>query len=208
MPDRPPDASLTVAMKRSLLFLMMLLAASCDRPSAHPVPSGDSASAIIDTAPKTALTAPPPSVDSVRGQASPAIAEACRAFAAIFAASAAAHGMPSADVGAPRDTALNFGEAQREPVEPACRVAWKNSVSREAPLDDVFARARAGGWTERDKLLLADGPDGSVLAVSRGDVACVVSGSWDGGDDSDSTYVPSPGFTISASCFVNRADRY
>jgi hypothetical protein len=116
--------------------------------------------------------------------------------------------MPATDVGAPRDTVMNFGETQREPVEPACRVAWSDHVSREAPLGDVFTRARAAGWTERDKLLMADGPDGSVLAVSRGNVACVVSGSWDGDDDSDSTYVPAPGFEITASCFVNRPDRY
>jgi hypothetical protein len=116
--------------------------------------------------------------------------------------------MSTADVGAPRDTLLNFGEMQREPVEPACRVAWSDHVSREAPLGDVFTRAKAAGWTERDKLLEADGPDGSVLAFSRGDVACVVSGNWDGGDDSDSTYVSAPGFVIAASCFVNRPDQF
>jgi hypothetical protein len=197
-------------MKRRLLFLFLLGAAGCDRPSAHGVPSRESASASasIDTSPKPVLAATPPSRDTVSGHASPAISEACRAFAAIFSASAAAHAMSTADVGAPRDTVMNFGETAREPVEPACLVAWSDHVSREAPLDDVFARARAAGWTERDKLLLADGPDGSVLAVSRGNVACVVSGNWDGGDDGDSTYVPSPGFVIAASCFVNRPDRY
>ena len=204
-------------------FLLLLLgAASCDRPSPHVAPPKDAASAAMDAvpmpvvAPATAdtssrpvLAAETPPADTVHWQASPAmIAAACDAFAAILAASASANGMSRTEVGAPRDTAMTFGGINREPVEPACRVAWRNENAREAPLSDVVDRAMAAGWAERGKLLLADGPDGSVEAVSRGNVACLISGSWDGGDDSDSTYVPSPGFEIAASCFVNRADRY
>jgi hypothetical protein len=35
----------------------------------------------------------------------------------------------------------------------------------------------------------ADGPDGSLSGYQRAEVRCTVAQSWDGGDDSDSTYV-------------------
>jgi hypothetical protein len=38
----------------------------------------------------------------------------------------------------------------------------------------------------------ADGPDGESAIYQRGLVRCEVQYSWDGGDDADSTYVPSP----------------
>lgn len=136
------------------------------------------------------------------------ISEACHEFEAILAASAKANGRPATEVGTPRDTAMAFGEAYHGTEEFGCRVAWRNDEAQGAPLNDVVDRAIAAGWAERGHLLLADGPDGSIEAFSRGSVACLISGSWDGGDDSDSTYVPSPGFEIAASCFVNRPDRH
>lgn len=203
-------------MQRPLLLLLLLATTSCDR-------RRDSASmsrsrklvlaappVSVDTSPRPApVAATPPSVDTDHWEASPAmISAACHEFEAILVASANAHGRPAAEVGAPRDTAMAFGETYRGTVEPGCRVAWRNDEAQGAPLNDVTERAMAAGWAERSKLLLADGPDGSLEALSRGNIACVISGSWDGGDDSDSTYVPSPGFEIAASCFVNRADRY
>jgi hypothetical protein len=203
-------------MTRPLLLLLFLAAAGCDRP--RETASTQGRRKLVLAAPPTStdtslrpapVAAPSPSVDTVHWEASPAMmSEACHEFAAILVASAKANGKPAAEVGAPRDTAMAFGEAYHGIVEPGCRVAWRNDEAQRVPLNDVTERAMAAGWTERDKLLLADGPDGSVLAVSRGNIACVISGSWDGGDDSDSTYVPSPGFEIAASCFVNRPDRY
>ena len=102
---------------------------------------------------------------------------------------------------------MSFGGFETEHLEHACRVSWRHDTGH-APLGDDFERASAAGWRERGKLLTADGPDGSIEAVSRGGVACLVSGEWDGGDDSDSTYAPAPGFTISASCYTDRPDRY
>ena len=49
----------------------------------------------------------------------------------------------------------------------------------------------ARGWEllqDRD----ADGPDGNTRTRQRGDVQCQVDQAYDGGDDSDSTYVASP----------------
>lgn len=145
-------------------------------------------------------------LDTIHGAPPSAIRDACAAFREILAATATASGVPHAAIAASGDTTMSFTDAG--PVEPACRVAWSSSDSTSAPLGDVYSRAKTAGWTERDHLLMADGPDGSVLAFSRRDVACLVSGSWDGGDDSDSTYVPSRGFEIAASCFSNRPDPY
>lgn len=58
------------------------------------------------------------------------------------------------------------------------------------------AEAKAGWKADRE----ADGPDGTSYRISRGNVFCVVSGSWDGGADSDPKAVPSPLFVIAAQC--------
>jgi hypothetical protein len=47
------------------------------------------------------------------------------------------------------------------------------------------------GWTEVIEYA-ADGPDGNSRTFERGHTRCQVDYSQDGGDDSDSTYVPSP----------------
>ncbi len=46
----------------------------------------------------------------------------------------------------------------------------------------------------------ADGPDGSSFRRWRSDLFCLVEGSWDGGDDADPGYQPSPLFSISVHC--------
>jgi hypothetical protein len=44
------------------------------------------------------------------------------------------------------------------------------------------------GW--RDARYSADGPDGTMFAMLRPPDLCVIQGRWDGGDDTDTTYVP------------------
>jgi hypothetical protein len=51
----------------------------------------------------------------------------------------------------------------------------------------------------------ADGPDGTVSAYQRAHVRCTVGQSWDGGDDSDSTYVPEPWYRQEVTCFAEAA---
>jgi hypothetical protein len=65
---------------------------------------------------------------------------------------------------------------------------------------------RANGWIAADSLYSADGPDGSLEGFVKGDALCLLEGSWDGGDDSDSTYVPSPDFEVRVTCAARRAD--
>lgn len=48
----------------------------------------------------------------------------------------------------------------------------------------------------------ADGPDGTLAGYQRGAVRCTVASSWDGGDDSDSTYVPKDWFKEETSCWL------
>jgi len=42
--------------------------------------------------------------------------------------------------------------------------------------------------------------------MRRGAVLCYVQADWDGGDDSDSTYVPSPYYSITVDCLPDRKD--
>lgn len=48
--------------------------------------------------------------------------------------------------------------------------------------------------------LMADGPDGTFYRALKENVFCVVEGHWDGGDDSDPTYVPSPRYEVIVKC--------
>jgi len=53
------------------------------------------------------------------------------------------------------------------------------------------------GWCG-DKM--ADGPDGTSYRALKKNVFCAVEGRWDGGDDSDPTYVPSPRYEVMVKC--------
>lgn len=55
------------------------------------------------------------------------------------------------------------------------------------------------GWNY-DNRHDADGPDGTVFAIRKENVICIVTGSWDGGDDSDPTYIPDDGYEITVEC--------
>ncbi|HEU4726049.1 MAG TPA: hypothetical protein VFU59_12255 [Candidatus Eisenbacteria bacterium] len=71
-----------------------------------------------------------------------------------------------------------------------------------APLERAFG---AAGWTAHHAYM-ADGPDGSAMGFVSQHHFCVVEGRWDGGDDSDSTYVPDPGCEILVICVPRRMD--
>jgi hypothetical protein len=58
----------------------------------------------------------------------------------------------------------------------------------------------APGWGVLVRLV-ADGPDGQVQVYQRGWVRCQVGWEWDGGDDTDSTYVPDPFFRERTLCW-------
>ncbi len=67
----------------------------------------------------------------------------------------------------------------------------------ELPADRPPDLLNENGWCG-DKM--ADGPDGTSYRAFKKNVFCLVEGRWDGGDDSDSTYVPSPRYEVIVKC--------
>ena len=129
----------------------------------------------------------------------------CLAIAEVLRTAATAIGDSEGAVTAPHDTTTEFGGVERTGPESACIFAWRDSA-HYAPLDSLYGRLEQSGWLRRSGLFQADGPDGEVTAFSRAGAACIVDGSWDGHDDSDSTYVPKPGFRFEVRCFPDRRD--
>ncbi len=71
----------------------------------------------------------------------------------------------------------------------------------DRPYPKPGSAAATTGWkADRE----ADGPDGTSYRISRGNVFCLVSGSWDGGDATDPKVTPSPLFLITARCARTR----
>lgn len=91
----------------------------------------------------------------------------------------------------------------------SCRLQIHGRFSPKPPYNDAiklleryFERA---GW-KNDGECSADGPDGTVWGVRRGGVRCLVEGRWEGGDDSDTTFVPSLEYDVTVDCLVDRKD--
>lgn len=96
----------------------------------------------------------------------------------------------------------------------ACRVFAEDSValaksdsarfSRDGPSKSTYWRTFSrAGWVQLR--FAADGPDGSLTTYHRGVVRCQLQEEWDGGDDSDSTYVPAPFYRQITSCWSHPA---
>ena len=75
--------------------------------------------------------------------------------------------------------------------------------SAECPMTKLEYALYAAGWAP-DYGYAADGPDGGVLGFVSKESLCVVEGHWDGGDDSDSTYVPASGCEVTVTCVPRR----
>jgi hypothetical protein len=73
------------------------------------------------------------------------------------------------------------------------------------PVDPLESALLARGWVMAYGYS-ADGTDGTVLGLRSRDILCVIEGRWDGGDATDSTYVPAPGCTVTATCVPLRKD--
>ncbi len=65
----------------------------------------------------------------------------------------------------------------------------------------ALVRGAGPGWVPLYHFQ-ADGPDGSSLVYQRGRVRCLVEHTSDGGDDSDSTYVPADWFKEQTTCWM------
>ena len=73
------------------------------------------------------------------------------------------------------------------------------------PVEELESALMARGWVMRNGYM-ADGTDGTTLGLKSRTLFCLIEGRWDGGDDSDTTYVPPPGCTVTATCVPLRAD--
>lgn len=91
---------------------------------------------------------------------------------------------------------------------PGCSLlaAGSDTVAKDGVIANVDRALQAAGWLPVDTLYMADGPDGSMRGFVKDTVLCLRDESWDGLDDSDSTYVPKPDFTVGVRCAPRRAD--
>ena len=77
--------------------------------------------------------------------------------------------------------------------------AWNELAGKQSPVDLIFQFLTDQGW-EQQPQYSADGPDGTLYALCKDEVLCLVSGQWDGGDDADTTYVPSDVYQVIVCC--------
>ncbi|MFH1219729.1 MAG: hypothetical protein V1694_04675 [Candidatus Eisenbacteria bacterium] len=77
--------------------------------------------------------------------------------------------------------------------------AWSELADKPSPEMLIFQFLTDAGW-HQEVQYSADGPDGTIFALSKGGALCIVRGWWDGGDDTDSTYVGSDVYQIIVRC--------
>ncbi len=192
---------------RAALVLAALGAAACG----HPQPPAPAARRPV---PHVAVFAPPPAgvvvtqapeqpVPEQEPTAThPGIGVACDSVAALVAR--ALHEEVSR-----RDGAIDFGFQDTKRLGCELTTHGTSAPTPPAPVDSTgrvetdteileHALERAGWVT-----LLhyqADGPDGEVVGWRSRETTCVFRWSWDGGDDADSTYVPSDEWELAVEC--------
>ena len=75
----------------------------------------------------------------------------------------------------------------------------------ECPNEAIEQALVDAGWVESFGYS-ADGADGSDMGYLSRNYFCLVEGSWQGGDESDDTYVPPPGCKVTVTCVPRRED--
>jgi hypothetical protein len=73
------------------------------------------------------------------------------------------------------------------------------------PNEEVQDALTDAGWVESFGYS-ADGTDGSNMGYLSQNFFCLVEGQWDGGDDTDESYVPAPGCKVIMTCVPRRQD--
>ena len=153
---------------------LLLAACSQDSGSRHRPPPGDSALAV--TAPASAQLA------------------ICDTVAHLLRAVASRHLRLVADT-----LVVNPGGGPAPWPRRGCQILVTDSIGEGwAATKDLGEWLRAHGF--RSAPYSADGPDGTMFGLAREPELCLVEGHWDGGDDTDSTYVPRPGYDLTISC--------
>lgn len=96
-----------------------------------------------------------------------------------------------------------FYEGDKPAEDTGCLIvvsgSWKDLEGSDDPIQRLVEILTADGWKERAEES-ADSPDGSAITLVKDAVACRIRGQWDGGDDTDSTYVPSDVYQVIVRC--------
>ena len=91
-------------------------------------------------------------------------------------------------------------------VGPCLRMSYAHHDSAAPGYDEIDATLRKSGWAIDDRYD-ADGPDGTRFVLLCREAMVEIMASWDGGDDSDSTYTPAPGQSVTLRCVPRPRER-
>ena len=189
-----------------LLALLLCVAAGCGRtraaPSAQVAAAGPARIAVMAVPRTPGAPAPPPAeVDSVSSTAYASL-EALRDTVDLLMRGAV--DLADTAVHVSRDT-VTFAYWYAKAVAKGWAVRAVIHDASGCPVEALERALLARGWVMHDGYA-ADGPDGTTLGLASRDYLCLIEGRWDGGDDTDTTYVPAPGCTAIATCVPLRRD--
>jgi hypothetical protein len=200
-----------VARAAVLVIVVVLCAVACGRtrsgsnvavssgaPAAHvPVAAMSGSASAHGPAPSAGAEAPPsePTVDYASlEQARDAIERLMRRSIGLHNSSITAH----------RDTVtFDYWYAKGSARGWVFRIAVTDTSV--CPIEAIEDAVQNAGWAQAYGYQ-ADGPDGGEMGFVTRKFLCLIQGQWDGGDDSDTTYVPAPGCTVSATIVPRRVD--
>lgn len=143
----------------------------------------------------------PTPADSARAASDSSLVAACDSIEAIVRR-AALRADPSAKVS--RDPAT-FAYQYAEGAKGSGYVIVLTQATSPCADGAIVQAMLDRGW-QRKEDYQADGPDGFMSGFVTREALCVVEASWDGGDDSGSTYVPTPGSTLRLTVVPRRMD--
>jgi len=72
---------------------------------------------------------------------------------------------------------------------------WSELGENQDPINVIFNLLSDNGYSQYLEYS-SDGPEGTTFSLTKDDNWCIVKGRWDGGDDSDSTYIPSDSYQV------------
>ena len=165
---------------------LVLLLASCGV-ARQEAATADSTSAVAGSSAAPEDTVPPPPIELLAHE----VRQACDRVGAYWARhpGAVLHTFDST-VTLPRSRSTTD----------ACWVAVRIEDDVERSAGELRVPFISAGWARLWEFQ-ADGPDGSSAVFQLVPVRCLVEERWDGGDDSDSTYVPARWFEQRVACW-------
>jgi hypothetical protein len=88
---------------------------------------------------------------------------------------------------------------KRPAIVPCFHMKYATHTADAPGTDAIDAALQKAGWVY-ELNYSADGPDGTYFALICDQALVEIDGSWDGGDDTDTTYVPVPGEAVELRC--------